>query len=150
MVQLQQTKLCSLFTKYIGIYHTYVAEWKEAELTDYTQQRARHMFLVRYKENRDKIFEKKQNNALSLSQSPIKYFLLPQDFPLPFTLRLSLHILKDVALSHFRFLRWSQIKVQGVSKRALQLSKSIHTCSEDMHSVLNCHKVAKHTDFYLG
>jgi hypothetical protein len=39
---------------------------------------------------------------------------------------------------------------QGVSKRALQLWKLMHIYSEDMYSVLNCHNVAKHAEFYLG
>jgi hypothetical protein len=39
--------------------------------------------------------------------------------------------------------------IQGVSKRALQLWKSIQIYTEDIH-VSNCHNVAKHTEFYLG
>jgi hypothetical protein len=27
---------------------------------------------------------------------------------------------------------------------------SLSIYSEDMHSVLNCHNIAKHTEFYLG
>jgi ribosomal protein L31 len=40
--------------------------------------------------------------------------------------------------------------LQGVSKRALQFWKLISIYSEDMYSVLNCHTVAEHTEFYLG
>jgi hypothetical protein len=40
--------------------------------------------------------------------------------------------------------------MQAVSKRALQLWKLIYIYSEDMHRVLNCHNVAKHTEFYSG
>jgi hypothetical protein len=40
--------------------------------------------------------------------------------------------------------------MQGVSKIDLQLQKLIQINSEDMYSVLNCHNVAKHTEFYLG
>ena len=40
--------------------------------------------------------------------------------------------------------------VQGVSKRALQLWKLIEIYTEDIHKVLNCQNVAKHTEFYLG
>jgi hypothetical protein len=40
--------------------------------------------------------------------------------------------------------------IQGVSKRALQLWKRIEIYTEDIHNVLNCKNVAKHTEFYLG
>jgi len=40
-------------------------------------------------------------------------------------------------------------KIQGVSKRALQLWKLIEIYTEDIHKVLNCQNVAKHTEFYL-
>jgi len=40
--------------------------------------------------------------------------------------------------------------VQGVSKRALQIWKRIEIYTEDIHNVLNCQNVAKHTEFYLG
>ena len=40
--------------------------------------------------------------------------------------------------------------IQGVSKRALQLWKRLEIYTEDIHNVLNCQNVAKHTDFYLG
>ena len=40
--------------------------------------------------------------------------------------------------------------IQGVSKRALQLWKLIEIYTEDIHNVLNCQIVAKHTEFYLG
>ena len=40
--------------------------------------------------------------------------------------------------------------IQGVSKRALQLWKLIEIYTEDIHDVLNCQNVAKHTEFYLG
>ena len=39
---------------------------------------------------------------------------------------------------------------KGVSKRALQLWKLIEIYTEDIHNVLNCQNVAKHTEFYLG
>jgi len=40
--------------------------------------------------------------------------------------------------------------IQGVSKRAVQLRKRIEIYTEDIHNVLNCQNVAKHTEFYLG
>ena len=40
--------------------------------------------------------------------------------------------------------------VQGVSNRALQIWKLIEIYTEDIHKVLNCQNVAKHTEFYLG
>ena len=40
--------------------------------------------------------------------------------------------------------------IQGVSKRALQLWKLIEIYTEDIHNVLNCQNIAKHTEFYLG
>jgi hypothetical protein len=40
-----------------------------------------------------------------------------------------------------------QLFVQGVSKRALQLWKSIQIYTEDIHNVSNCHNVAKHSKF---
>jgi len=40
--------------------------------------------------------------------------------------------------------------IQGVSKRALQIWKRIEIYTEDIHNVLNCQNVAKHTEFYLG
>jgi hypothetical protein len=40
--------------------------------------------------------------------------------------------------------------IQGVSKRALQFWKRIEIYTEDIHNVLNCQNVAKHTEFYLG
>jgi hypothetical protein len=40
--------------------------------------------------------------------------------------------------------------IQGFSKRALQLWKLVYFYSKDMYSVLNCHNVEKHTEFYLG
>jgi hypothetical protein len=40
--------------------------------------------------------------------------------------------------------------IQGVSKRALQLPKRIEIYTEDIHNVLNCQNVAKHTEVYLG
>jgi hypothetical protein len=44
--------------------------------------------------------------------------------------------------------RWNSI--HRVSKRALQLRKSIQIYSEDIHNVLKCQNVAKHFKFYLG
>jgi hypothetical protein len=44
----------------------------------------------------------------------------------------------------------SYIYIQGVSKRALHLWKLIEIYTEDIHNVLNCQNVAKHTEFYLG
>jgi hypothetical protein len=38
----------------------------------------------------------------------------------------------------------------GVSKRDLQLPNIMCIYLEDMCSGLNCHSVAKHTEFYLG
>jgi hypothetical protein len=40
--------------------------------------------------------------------------------------------------------------IQGVSKKALQIWKLIEIYTEDIHNVLNCQNVAKHTEFYLG
>jgi hypothetical protein len=40
--------------------------------------------------------------------------------------------------------------IQGVSKRALQIWKRIEIYTEDIHNVMNCQNVAKHTEFYLG
>jgi hypothetical protein len=40
--------------------------------------------------------------------------------------------------------------IQGVSKRDLQLWKRIEIYTEDIHNVLYCQNVAKHTKFYLG
>jgi hypothetical protein len=40
-------------------------------------------------------------------------------------------------------------QIQDVSKRALQLWKLIEIYTEDIHNVLNCQNVAKHTEFYL-
>jgi hypothetical protein len=37
-----------------------------------------------------------------------------------------------------------------LQKRASQIWKLIQMYSEDMYSVLTCHNVAKHTEFYLG
>jgi hypothetical protein len=37
--------------------------------------------------------------------------------------------------------------IQGVSRRALQLWKSIQIYTEDIHNILNCHNVAKHCKF---
>ena len=45
-------------------------------------------------------------------------------------------------------IKWEDI--QGVWKRALQLWKLIEIYTEDIHNVLNCQNVAKHTEFYLG
>ena len=42
------------------------------------------------------------------------------------------------------------VNIQGVSKRSLQLWKLIEIYTEDIHNVLNCQNVAKHTEFYLG
>ena len=39
------------------------------------------------------------------------------------------------------------VVIQGVSKRALQLWKLIEIYTEDIHNVLNCQNVAKHTEF---
>jgi len=43
----------------------------------------------------------------------------------------------------------NSLVIQGVSKRALQLWKRIEIYTEDIHNVLNCQNVAKHTEFYL-
>jgi hypothetical protein len=40
--------------------------------------------------------------------------------------------------------------IQSVSLRASQLWKHIEIYTEDIHNVLNCQNVAKHTEFYLG
>jgi hypothetical protein len=40
--------------------------------------------------------------------------------------------------------------VHRVSKRSLQLRKSIQIYSENIHNVLKCQNVAKHIKFYLG
>jgi hypothetical protein len=40
--------------------------------------------------------------------------------------------------------------IQGVSKRALQFWKLIEIYTEDIHKILNCQNVSKHTEFYLG
>jgi len=45
---------------------------------------------------------------------------------------------------------WDNTIIQGVSKRALQLWKRIEIYTEDIHNVLNCQNVSKHTEFYLG
>jgi len=42
------------------------------------------------------------------------------------------------------------VRIQGVSKRVLQFWKRIEIYTEDIHNVLNCQNVAKHTEFYLG
>jgi hypothetical protein len=42
------------------------------------------------------------------------------------------------------------LNIQDVSKRALQLWKLTYIYPEDMDSVLHCHNVAKHAEFYLG
>jgi hypothetical protein len=39
------------------------------------------------------------------------------------------------------------VTIQGVSKRALQLLKSIQIFTEDIQNVLNCQNVAKHCKF---
>ena len=44
----------------------------------------------------------------------------------------------------------SRLKIEGVSKSALQLWKRIEIYTEDIHNVLNCQNVAKHTEFYLA
>ena len=54
--------------------------------------------------------------------------------------------LQTAVFSESRGMRY----IQGVSKRALQLSKRIEIYTEDIHNVLNCQNVAKHTEFYLG
>jgi hypothetical protein len=36
------------------------------------------------------------------------------------------------------------MEVQGVTKRALQIWKSVQIYTEDIHNSLNCHNVAKH------
>jgi hypothetical protein len=41
------------------------------------------------------------------------------------------------------------VSVQGVSKRALQILKLIEIYTEDIHNILNCQNVAKHTEFHL-
>jgi hypothetical protein len=38
----------------------------------------------------------------------------------------------------------------SVSKRALQIGKFIEIYTEDIHNVLNCQNVTKHTEVYLG
>ena len=43
----------------------------------------------------------------------------------------------------------TKFTIQGVSKRALQFWKLIEIYTEDIHNVLNCQNVAKHTEFYL-
>jgi hypothetical protein len=50
-------------------------------------------------------------------------------------------------LSYFFFHVYN---LQGVWKRALQLWKLIEFYTEDIHKVLKCQNVAKHTEFYLG
>ena len=46
---------------------------------------------------------------------------------------------------------WNMLSnIQGVSKRVLQIWKRIEIYTEDIHNVLNCQNVAKHTEFYLG
>jgi len=51
--------------------------------------------------------------------------------------------------AHLPFRFYVQDNIQGVSKRALQLWKRIEIYTEDIHNVLNCQNVAKHTEFYL-
>jgi hypothetical protein len=50
----------------------------------------------------------------------------------------------------FGILSSSILNIQSVLKRALQLWKHIAIYTEDIHNVLNCQNVAKHTEFYLG
>jgi hypothetical protein len=45
---------------------------------------------------------------------------------------------------------YAYIYIQDVSKTALQLWKLIEIYTEDIHNVLNCQNIAKHTEFYLG
>jgi hypothetical protein len=45
---------------------------------------------------------------------------------------------------------WLSALIQGVSKRALQLWKRTEIYTGDIHNILNCQNVAKHTEFYLG
>jgi hypothetical protein len=40
--------------------------------------------------------------------------------------------------------------IQSASKRALQIWKRVEIYTEDIHNVLTCQNVAKHTKFYLG
>jgi hypothetical protein len=65
-----------------------------------------------------------------------------------------------IHIKHQKTILWQKVKVlnvkcgdiyiQGVSKRALKLWKLIEIYTEDIHNVLNCQNVAKHTEFYLG
>jgi hypothetical protein len=43
-----------------------------------------------------------------------------------------------------------EVIIQCASKRALQLWELMQIYAEDMHGILNCHDVVKHTKFYLG
>ena len=40
--------------------------------------------------------------------------------------------------------------IQCFSNRALQLWKLIEIYTEDIHDILYCQNIAKHTEFYLG
>jgi hypothetical protein len=48
------------------------------------------------------------------------------------------------------FLLLHSLRHHSVSKRALQLRKSMQIYSEDINNVLKCQNVAKHIKFYLG
>jgi hypothetical protein len=56
------------------------------------------------------------------------------------------HRLNEVVLLWYNLF----VLIEGASERALQLRKHIYLYSEDMCSVLNCHDVARHAEFYLG
>jgi hypothetical protein len=47
--------------------------------------------------------------------------------------------------------RWNLSQfIQGVSKKSFTTLKAYKIYTEDIHNVLNCQNVAKHTEFYLG
>ena len=62
---------------------------------------------------------------------------------------LATHLLYMLEVTICSTHEWNS-RIQGVSKRALQLWKRIEIYTEDIHNVLNCQNVAKHTEFYLG
>jgi len=60
------------------------------------------------------------------------------------------YMMYNIIYNFYVFYTIYDYNIQGVTKRALQLWKRIEIYTEDIHIVLNCQNVAKHTEFYLG
>jgi spermidine synthase len=84
-------------------------------------------------------------NALSLARRVLK-----DKFPKPTVPLTTVLLNRQVFLSDSVYAIMQLDVIKKKKKRALQFWNLIEIYTEEIHNVLNCQNIAKHTEFYLG